>query len=79
MGEHAERLLNDALGLPPAERATLAAALLASLDGEPEEKGVDEAWAKEIERRARRLLSGEDPGEPWDKVRADLWREFVEK
>lgn len=61
--------------MPLDERAAVAAELLASLDGEPADQ-VDAAWAAEIERRARRLLSGEDPGEDWTEVRAELWGEF---
>jgi len=51
------RLLQEALKLPPRERADLAAELLASLDEElvddPQE--LEKAWANEIERRARRV------------------------
>jgi uncharacterized protein (DUF433 family) len=31
-------------------------------------------WAKEIERRARRLIAGESSGEPWEDVRARIER-----
>ncbi len=75
MGDDARLVLTKALGLPLDERAAVAAELLASLDGEPAED-VDAAWATEIERRARRLLSGEDSGESWTDVRAELWGEF---
>lgn len=75
-----ERMIDDALrkqvlGLPISERAALAADLLASLDGVPEAE-VEAAWAAEIESRARRLLSGEDPGHAWEDVRARLRAEF---
>jgi putative addiction module component (TIGR02574 family) len=30
---------------------------------------VEAAWAAEIERRARRVLSGESAGVPWEDVR----------
>jgi hypothetical protein len=30
---------------------------------------VEAAWAAEIERRARRVLSGESTAELWDEVR----------
>ncbi|MBX7079956.1 MAG: addiction module protein, partial [Nannocystaceae bacterium] len=39
----AKSVLDDALRLPPAERASVALQLIASLDG-PAEDGVDEAW-----------------------------------
>lgn len=71
----ADQLREQALQLPIKDRAALAADLLASLDGEPE-PDVEAAWAEEIERRARRLLSGDDPGQPWEDVRARLLAEF---
>jgi putative addiction module component (TIGR02574 family) len=59
------------MALPVKERADLAAELLASLDDaageDPAE--VEAAWAEEIERRARRVISGESVGIPWDEVR----------
>ncbi|MFO7565741.1 MAG: addiction module protein [Enhygromyxa sp.] len=68
-----ESLLSIALQLPVDERAELAAELLASLDGEPS-PDVDAAWAKEIERRARRVLDQGSRGRTWDEVREDLRR-----
>ncbi len=67
-------LLHDALTLPDDERAELAAELLASLDPAPTSgMDVDDAWRKEIDRRALAALSGE-PGVPWEEVRANLTR-----
>ena len=63
-----EKLLEDALKLALSERAELAAELLASLDGAPDED-VEAAWAAEIERRAARARSGADPGKPWPETR----------
>ena len=71
MSKSAEELLRDALRLGLADRAQLAAELLASLDGPPEE-AVDAAWATEIEQRVERARSGEDPGSPWSEVRERL-------
>ncbi len=68
MSKTAQRLLDQALRLDVSERAELAAELLASLDGEPEED-VEAAWAAEIRRRAERARSGEDSGRPWAEVR----------
>lgn len=58
--------------LPVDERANVAAELLASLDEESGEDpaAVEAAWAAEIEKRARRVMSGESQGIPWDDVRA---------
>jgi putative addiction module component (TIGR02574 family) len=75
MTDTAQHVLDEALKLSPEERAALAHDLLASLDGEPDED-VDAAWAAEAERRARKLLSGEDPGHAWDDVCARLMAEF---
>lgn len=66
-----DSLLRDALTLPADRRAELAADLLASLDRDEHDDpdAVRAAWAAELERRARRALSGEDPGRPWPEVR----------
>ena len=68
MSEQARKVLQDAMALPLPERAELAADLLASLDGEPEDE-VAAAWNAEIERRAR---ANPDDDLPWETVRAEL-------
>lgn len=71
MSRDTERLLAEALALPPAERANLAARLLASLEpteGTPEE--IEAAWDEEIERRLASMEAGEKMV-PWDEVRND--------
>lgn len=68
MSKTGQKVLDDALQLELSERAELAAELLASLDGEPDED-VEAAWGAEIERRAARFRSGEDPGKPWAEAR----------
>jgi putative addiction module component (TIGR02574 family) len=73
MSKAADNILNSAKQLSTSERAELAAALLASLDGEPEED-VEAAWAAEIQRRAERVRSGEAKGRPWTEVRERLKR-----
>ena len=67
--------------LPVEERADVAAELLASLDEGPAESPaeVEAAWAHEIERRARRVMSGESAGEPWEDVRARVVRRLTER
>jgi putative addiction module component (TIGR02574 family) len=71
MTTRAQELLREALTLPLAERADVAAELLASLDDADADDphAVQAAWAAEIERRARRVLAGESAGVPWDDVR----------
>jgi putative addiction module component (TIGR02574 family) len=72
MSSRAQDVLRDALALPVDERADVAAELLASLDesGTEDPAEVEAAWAAEIERRARRVMSGESRGIPWEDVRA---------
>ena len=71
MTHHAQSLLRAALSLSGQERADLAAELLVSLEGPPEgdDATVEQAWADELERRARRVLAGESHGEDWDQLR----------
>lgn len=63
-----------ALALPLEERAELAADLLASLDGEPDED-VEAAWAAEIERRIRTVRADGSAGRDWDAVVGELRRD----
>ena len=71
MTSRVQQLLREALELPLRERADVAAELLASLDDAQAENpaDVEAAWAAEIERRARRVMSGESAGIPWEEVR----------
>jgi putative addiction module component (TIGR02574 family) len=71
MGTEARALLAQVLRLPVAERAELAAELIASVDGEPD-PDAEAAWAAEIEHRARRALQGESQGKAWEAVRAGI-------
>ncbi len=68
MGKAGQKVLDEALQLELSERAELAAELLASLDGEPDEE-AEAAWADEIKRRLTRARSGADEGRPWPAVR----------
>lgn len=63
-----EVLFSEALKLPTDKRAELAAALLRSLDGDPDED-VEAAWATEIERRVRDIKAGKGRSEDWEVVR----------
>ena len=70
MTQRAQDLLREALALPVDERADVAAQLLASLDDEDiATEDIEAAWAVEIERRARRVLTGQSEGVPWEDVR----------
>jgi putative addiction module component (TIGR02574 family) len=70
-----EKVLTIALELSEHERAEIAARLLESLDGPPDE-GVDEAWAKEIERRCAAIDSGEAVTSDWNEFRSRIEREI---
>lgn len=68
----AQRLSTKPSSSPPRGGATLAADLLASLDGEPEPRGeVDAAWSVESRKRLDRVPAGE-PGTPWEEVRDEI-------
>lgn len=76
MTASAQKLLDEVLRLPLEERASVAAALLVSLD-EPLESAaeVEAAWTLEIEQRAQRVLAEQASGKSWPTLR----REWVEK
>lgn len=60
-------LLAEALKLPAEERARIVKELVKSLDHDGENPAdVERAWATEIERRARRAISGKSTGKDWD-------------
>ncbi len=81
MTNRAQELLRQALTLPADERADVAAELLASLDepGPADAAAVEAAWAREIKRRARRVMAGESLGEPWEDVRARVAQRLAER
>lgn len=71
MSAKSDSVRDEALRLPEAERARLAAELLASLDGEAED-GVEAAWAAEVEKRKGQVERGEARLVPWEKVKAEV-------
>jgi putative addiction module component (TIGR02574 family) len=70
MSEAVEYLKTQASILSAPERADLAYFILNSL--EPKEEGVEEAWQKEIARRAAEIRSGQAVGRPIEEVLAEL-------
>ena len=81
MTQRAQELLREALALLPEDRADVAAELLASLE-EPtadDPAAVQSAWAREIEKRARRVLAGESTGEAWKDVRERVARRLAKR
>ncbi len=78
MSETTEKLLTEALQLSANERALLAAELIASIDGEPEDT-AEAAWAAEIERRALRTRQGLAQASDWDSVRKRIERDLLDR
>jgi putative addiction module component (TIGR02574 family) len=70
-----KKFLAAALELPEHERAELATRLLESLD-HADQDGVDEAWAREIERRCAALDSGDAVTSDWNDFRARIERDI---
>jgi len=73
MTRTAKELLEQALSLDESDRATLAALLIESLEGEPDE-GLEAAWSEEVRRRAAELDAGRVAAIPWEEVRKRLSR-----
>ena len=69
--EREREVLGEALRLTPRQRARLAAELLASIEGEPDE-GADAAWGAEIERRAKLAVTGKSSGTEWSIVQTRI-------
>jgi putative addiction module component (TIGR02574 family) len=65
----------QALRLSESERVRVAAELLESVEGPPDDVG-DEEWLAEINRRADSVRRGESVGEPWSLVRDELLAEL---
>ncbi|MGA8431787.1 MAG: addiction module protein [Candidatus Sulfotelmatobacter sp.] len=51
-------LIEKALALSTQDRGLIIDRLIKSLDDEPAEEGVDEAWSDEIKRRVKEIQSG---------------------
>lgn len=78
MTAEAESVLREALALSAADRADLAAELLASLEPEDDLEEVERTWAVEIDRRLERAESEGFPGEDWTVLRQRLTDELTE-
>jgi putative addiction module component (TIGR02574 family) len=74
MSAHATKITDKAMKLSPAERADLAACLLASLN-EKTLAELDPAWEAEIERRLHAIDSGKAGMIPWDEARKRIFRD----
>lgn len=75
MTERTKQILLEVMKLPEAERAELAAEIMATLDEcGTDTSEIETAWATEIERRIEGYLSGKDKATPWTEVRAEALR-----
>ena len=68
-----ETISDQALGLPPAERLSLARTLIESVEG-VEDTSFEAAWDAEIAERLERFQTGANPGIP----AADVFRRLRE-
>jgi putative addiction module component (TIGR02574 family) len=69
-------LLEKALALSTQDRGLLINRLIASLDEEPAEEGVEAAWGNEIKRRVDDIRSGRVKTIPGEQVLQELADEF---
>ena len=68
------KLLNEALQLPSAARAALAAKLIDSLDAADFDENTEAAWHAEIDRRRKEIDEGRISTTPWSEVRESILR-----
>ncbi len=71
MSPRTQRVLREALQLPPKARADIAGTLLRSLDAR-EDAGVEEAWATEVTRRIAEVDAGRVKLVSWQRARRRL-------
>jgi putative addiction module component (TIGR02574 family) len=71
MTENAERVKQQVLQLPEADRAELVRVLIDSLD-ESEDPDADAAWDAELSRRVERLEQGKSHLKPAHQVLAEI-------
>lgn len=71
MRPETEKLLAEALQLPPQARAALAGQLIESLDKEVDED-AEAAWSAEIARRVKELETGRVKAVPWSEARRQI-------
>ena len=76
MNRTVEQLYADALRLPDAERAALAASLMANLDPETD-PDAPSAWDAEIARRVAELDGGTVTPMSWDEARRKIVQDDV--
>ena len=75
MHPSAKEILEQALSLDEADRATVAGALIESLEGPPD-PDAENVWTEEILRRVKALEAGSVETLPWSEVRERLFRGY---
>lgn len=73
MSKHSSQVLEEALSLPPGERAEVADRLLTSLEP-PARAEIDELWASEVEDRLEAFDRGRLRSVPAAEVFRDIKR-----
>ncbi len=73
MGNDTEKIIAEALRLPPEARAALASRLIESLDTEVDE-GAEAAWSAEIARRLAEVDAGKVRPIPWAEARRQIMK-----
>jgi putative addiction module component (TIGR02574 family) len=71
MTQLAEKIRSEALQLGDADRAELARTLIESLDSESD-PDAEAAWDRELEKRLKKIDSGESTGRPAEDVLSEL-------
>lgn len=73
MTRRARKLIDQVLQLSVQEQAAVAHEILLSMDGPPDDD-AEEAWAKEVKRRAAEADRPDWQGDAWEVVRARVER-----
>ena len=73
MARDLRELIREAAELTPDDRATLAGAMIESLDPKPTTPEVKAAWSREIERRVREIDEGAIELIEWEEIRKELF------
>lgn len=71
MEQSSQSILDQALKLPPNERAEVAEQLIQSLEP-PADGEVEQAWQQEIQQRLSEITSGVAKTIPWEEVQRRL-------
>lgn len=72
MSTQTAQIFEDAMRLPEADRADLAACLFATLDPSTVDQ-LDPSWEEEIKRRLQAIATGEAKLIPWEEARKRIF------